>query len=119
LATACIDISDGLSTDLAHLCRASGVTAEVEQAALPIHSLARKLSPDATLKAALHGGEDYELLFAAPASTRMPRQLAGISITRIGQITRKHARRPLMTLTRTDGTRATLEPHGWEHFSSH
>jgi thiamine-monophosphate kinase len=62
LATACIDISDGLSTDLAHLCRASGVAAEVDQAALPIHSLARKLSPDEALKAALHGGEDYELL---------------------------------------------------------
>src|SRR6266851_10281973 len=57
LASACIDISDGLSTDLAHLCRASGVSAEIEQAALPIHPLALKLGPIAALKAALHGGE--------------------------------------------------------------
>src|SRR5665213_2946777 len=77
LATACIDISDGLSTDLAHLCRASGVAAEVDESAIPIHPLASKLDATAALNAALHGGEDYELLFSAPASTHMPRQLAG------------------------------------------
>ncbi|MEO6911629.1 MAG: thiamine-phosphate kinase [Edaphobacter sp.] len=119
LATACIDVSDGLSTDLAHLCRASGVAAEVEQAAIPIHPLARKLGPDAALNAALHGGEDYELLFAAPASIRMPHRLAGVPITRIGRFTRKLARKPLMTLISPDGARATLEPRGWEHFSGH
>ena len=118
LATACIDISDGLSTDLAHLCRASGVIAEVEQAAIPIHLLARKLSPDEALKAALHGGEDYELLFAAPTSVRIPSQLAGVPITRIGQFSRKPAGRPLITLLEPNGSRATLEPQGWEHFSS-
>jgi thiamine-monophosphate kinase len=119
LATACIDISDGLSTDLAHLCSASNVAAELDQSAIPIHPLACKLGPDAAIKAALHGGEDYELLFAAPASIRVPHQLAGIPITRIGQFTRKQARQSLMTLIAPDGTRATLEPRGWEHFSSH
>ncbi|MEO8737517.1 MAG: thiamine-phosphate kinase, partial [Edaphobacter sp.] len=118
LATACIDVSDGLSTDLAHLCRGSGVAAEVDQSAIPIHPLARKLGSDAALNAAFHGGEDYELLFAAPASIRMPRQLAGIPITRIGQFTRKQAKRPLITLLGSNGSRATLEPQGWEHFSS-
>ena len=117
LATACIDISDGLSTDLAHLCRASNVAAELEQSAIPLHPLTRKLAPDAALNLALHGGEDYELLFSAPASTRIPRQLAGIAITRIGKFTRKQAKRPLMTLLTPNGSRATLEPHGWEHFS--
>ncbi|WP_348269960.1 thiamine-phosphate kinase [Edaphobacter paludis] len=117
LATACIDISDGLSTDLAHLCRASNVAAELEQSAIPLHPLTRKLAPDAALNLALHGGEDYELLFSAPTSTRIPHQLAGIPITRIGQFTRKQAKRPLMTLLGLEGTRATLEPHGWEHFS--
>lgn len=118
LATACIDISDGLSTDLAHLCQASNLSAEIEQAAIPLHPLTCKLAPQAALKAALHGGEDYELLFAAPASARLPRQLAGIPITRIGRFLRKKTKRPLITLLGPDGSRATLEPEGWEHFSS-
>jgi thiamine-monophosphate kinase len=117
LATACIDISDGLSTDLAHLCASSNVAAELEQSAIPLHPLTRKLAPEAALDLALHGGEDYELLFSAPASTPVPRQLSGIPITRIGQFTRKQARQPLMTLLTPNGTRATLEPQGWEHFS--
>jgi thiamine-monophosphate kinase len=117
LATACIDVSDGLSTDLAHLCRASGVNAEIEQAALPIHPLARKHGPDAALQAALDGGEDYELLFAAPSSVRMPSSIAGVQVTRIGTLTKRRANEPLMTLFAPNGTRETLEPGGWEHFS--
>jgi thiamine-monophosphate kinase len=117
LATACIAMSDGLSTDLAHLCRASGVSAEIEQAALPIHPLANKLSASAALQAALHGGEDYELLFAAPASVLMPLSLAGVSITRIGSLTRRRSGRPLMRLLAPDGNRMELKPAGWEHFS--
>jgi thiamine-monophosphate kinase len=117
LATACIDISDGLSTDLAHLCRAAGVAAEVQQSALPLHRLARKLGAEAALNAALHGGEDYELLFAAPASTRMPRHLAGVPITRIGRFTRKQAKQPWMTLINPAGITTPLAPGGWEHFN--
>jgi thiamine-monophosphate kinase len=118
LATACLDISDGLSTDLAHLCRASRVNAEIEQATLPIHPLASRLSEDAALRTALHGGEDYELLFAAPPSVRMPGSLAGVPITRIGTLTRRRKGEPLMTLLTADGSRKTLEPSGWEHFSA-
>ena len=118
LATACMDISDGLSTDLAHLCRASGVAAEVEQAAIPLHPLAQKSGEEAALRFALHGGEDYELLFAAPASTRMPRQLAGIPITRIGQFIRRQPKQPLLTLVFPSGVRSPLKPQGWEHFSA-
>lgn len=117
LATACIDISDGLSTDLAHLCRSSNVTAELERAAIPLHPLAGKLASTAALSAALYGGEDYELLFAAPDSVRMPRRLAGVPVTRIGKFTRRQAKRPLIALLEPDGNRATLEPQGWEHFS--
>jgi thiamine-monophosphate kinase len=117
LATACMDISDGLSTDLAHLCRASGVNAEIEQDALPIHPLARRLGADAALHAALHGGEDYELLFAAPASVRMPSSLAGVSVTRIGTLTRRRTGQPLMTLLTADGRREELKAGGWEHFT--
>jgi thiamine-monophosphate kinase len=71
LASAAIDLSDGLSTDLAHLCDESGVAAEVDAAALPIH-------PAATLAQALDGGEDYELLFTAPPTARLPRTIAGV-----------------------------------------
>ncbi|MEI9977875.1 MAG: thiamine-phosphate kinase [Edaphobacter sp.] len=119
IATACIDISDGLSSDLAHLCRASKLSAEIEQAALPIHPLARKSGPDAALNDALHGGEDYELLFTAPASRPMPISLAGVRITRIGTLRNRRSKHPMMTLLAPDGTHAELKPGGWEHFATH
>jgi thiamine-monophosphate kinase len=117
LATACIDVSDGLSTDLAHLCHASGVCAEIELAAIPIHPLARKLGADAALQSALHGGEDYELLFTAPPSVLMPTSLAGVPITRIGSLKNRRSGRPLMTMLAPDDSRVELNPAGWEHFS--
>lgn len=117
LATACLDISDGLSTDLAHLCRASAVQTEIEQSAIPIHPLAQKQGPAAALKSALHGGEDYELLFTAPPSTRMPASIAGVPVTRIGTIKPRRSGHSLITLITPDGVRTALEPAGWEHFS--
>ncbi|HTV08921.1 MAG TPA: thiamine-phosphate kinase [Candidatus Aquilonibacter sp.] len=115
LATACIDLSDGLSTDLAHLCAASNVAAEIETAKLPLHPLSRTQSPDAALHSALHGGEDYELLFTAPPSASVPRAIAGVPATAIGEIRRAGRNRPLMTLIAPDGSRAPLDPGGWEH----
>jgi thiamine-monophosphate kinase len=109
LATAAIDLSDGLSTDLTHLCRESRVAAEIDAAALPIH-------PAATLAQALHGGEDYELLFTARPSARIPARIAGVPVTRIGTIVRKQPGQPRITLLTALGSQA-LEPHGWEHFS--
>jgi len=116
LAKACIDLSDGLSTDLAHLCRESGVTAEVDEMALPIHPLAGSLTQEASLHAALHGGEDYELLFIARAATRVPKRIVGVAITPIGRIVRTRTGMAGVTLVRADGTRGELKPGGWEHF---
>jgi thiamine-monophosphate kinase len=115
LATAAIDLSDGLSTDLAHLCHESGVGAEVSLDALPIHALAAAAPgvPQGAIEFTLHGGEDYELLFAAPAAVKMPRSVAGVRLTRIGRLTRGHA----ITMVDSDGRRRPLEPRGWEHFS--
>ena len=108
-ATAAIDVSDGLSTDLAHLCEKSGVAAELDAAALPIH-------PAATLSQALHGGEDYELLFTAPASANIPRTIGSVPVTRIGRIVRRRSAKPLIVLITNHGTQP-LEPQGWQHFS--
>jgi thiamine-monophosphate kinase len=109
LASAAIDLSDGLSTDLAHLCEESGVAAEVQAAALPIH-------PAATVAQALNGGEDYELLFTAPHTARVPRRIAGIPITPIGRILKSSPGRPAVTLHTPQGPQP-LRPQGWQHFS--
>lgn len=108
LASAAIDLSDGLSTDLAHLAEESGVAAEVDAAQLPIH-------PAATLAQALNGGEDYELLFTAPPAARLPRKIAGIPITKIGRILKSRPGCPAVTLLTTQGLQP-LKPKGWEHF---
>ena len=112
LATASIDLSDGLSTDLAHLCRESGVGAKVNLDALPIHPLAARAAPGRSIEMALHGGEDYELLFAAPQAVRMPRSVAGVRITRIGELVRGRA----IAVVDDAGRRRPLKPGGWEHF---
>jgi thiamine-monophosphate kinase len=118
LATTCIDLSDGLSTDLTHLCKASGVSAEIDQASLPIHPLAAKLGQDAALQAALHGGEDYELLFAAPSTIMMPTSIAGVPVTRIGSLRKRRSDRPMITLLAPDGSQTELKAGGWEHFTT-
>jgi thiamine-monophosphate kinase len=107
--TAAMDLSDGLSIDLARLCEASCVSAELDESAIPV-------APVATLDDALHGGEDYELLFTASPGTKLPRQIAGVPITRIGRTVRPHAGRPQITLRSASGSIALL-PHGWQHFS--
>jgi thiamine-monophosphate kinase len=109
LAAAAIDLSDGLSTDLAHLCEESRVGAAVELDLLPV-------AGGASVEQALHGGEDYELLFAARPSVRMPRSIAGTPITRIGYVTRRKAGKPPLMLATAD-LLEPLEPRGWEHFA--
>jgi thiamine-monophosphate kinase len=116
LATACIYLSDGLSTDLNHLCTASHVAAELDIAALPLHPLTSTLDELAQITAAIHGGEDYELLFTAAPSTKIPRSIAGVPITPIGRILKPHKNRPVMTIV-SDENRFQLQPHGWEHLT--
>ncbi|MCL2661408.1 MAG: thiamine-phosphate kinase, partial [Acidobacteriaceae bacterium] len=117
LATSAIDISDGLSTDLTHLCQASNVRAEIEQAAIPLHPLAKRLTTAAALKAALHGGEDYELLFSAPPGARVPHTVGEVKLTRIGTLLPPDAKKPRITFVTTNVSRKSLRPGGWEHFS--
>ena len=105
-----IDTSDGLSTDLAHLCEESAVGAEIQADLVPRASVG-KPAREVDLQDALHGGEDYELLFTAPSSKRLPNRIAGIAITRIGQITRNRK-----IVLRNGNKVSKLEPLGWEHF---
>ena len=122
LASAAMDISDGLSTDLSRLCAAGGVGAVVHAGSLPLagsESLrsrgARRSRHDAAdLRRALHGGEDYELLFTVRPRlvTRMPREFRGVPLTRIGEIAARRA-----ILLERDGRMQVLRPLGWDHFA--
>jgi thiamine-monophosphate kinase len=107
LASATIDTSDGLSTDLRHICDESRVGAVLDAAALPT------TRADNARQLALHGGEDYELLFTAPANKRIPSKIAGIPITRIGAIKRGRQ----IKLQFPDGQLKPLPVAGWQHFA--
>ena len=106
-----IDISDGLSTELNHICEESGVGAEIWAEAIPRALLGKPLKP-VELDFALHGGEDYELLFTARRERRVPSQVSGVPITCIGEITRGKQ----VSLIDEAGARSRLQSHGWEHF---
>jgi thiamine-monophosphate kinase len=110
LATAMMDVSDGLSTDLPRLCEASGVGARVEADSLPVTSFTHLLD---ARKLALHGGDEYELLFSVAKKNldRMPKEFRGLRLTRIGEITR--ARKIAVT---ESGRTTALKPGGWDPF---
>jgi thiamine-monophosphate kinase len=109
VASAAMDLSDGLSSDLAHLCEESRVVAEIDAAALP-------LGPGAMLAMALHGGEDYELLFTADKDAKVPKEISGITVTEIGRVRARRAGRPRVGL-RTESGLEPLVAQGWQHFS--
>ncbi|MEP6644456.1 MAG: thiamine-phosphate kinase [Acidobacteriaceae bacterium] len=116
-ASAMIDVSDGLSTDLTHICEESGVGAEVEASRIPRgKQFGETPSNHVSLDLALHGGDDYELIFTAAPETRIQSRVAGVAITQIGRIVRGKK----VFLTDQSGRRVrTLEPRGWEHFKKH
>jgi thiamine-monophosphate kinase len=111
LASAMIDLSDGLSTDLQHICDESGIGAEIDEVTIPRAKIGRRGEP-VSLELALHGGEDYELLFTS--ARKLPKSIAGVPVTPIGRITRKRGLRLLR-----NGRTHPLTAQGWEHFSPH
>jgi thiamine-monophosphate kinase len=110
IPSAMIDLSDGLSTDLDHICQESGVGAEIEVALIPCAPCGRRNKEKAALDFALHGGDDYELLFTS--AKPVPTKIEGVQITRIGRTTRQKG----MRLIDPRGTKTTLLAKGWEHF---
>ncbi|HET6264086.1 MAG TPA: thiamine-phosphate kinase [Usitatibacter sp.] len=117
LATAAIDVSDGLLADLTHICRLSGVGATVELNAVPVSSIgAKHLGSDEGRNAIVAGGDDYELCFTAhPNSRESIQDLAetfGIPISRIGQVKRGKG----VSLLGADGKPVKIDGRGYDHF---
>jgi thiamine-monophosphate kinase len=114
IATACIDVSDGLSGDLEKLCRASGVGADIESRELPLSAgLCSVAGLEARIGFALGGGDDYELLFTAdPAErARIAALDAGVVLKRIGTVSETAG-------VRVDGSVPERDAgHGFDHFA--
>jgi thiamine-monophosphate kinase len=120
IASAAIDTSDGLSTDLAHICEVSRVKAQIFAAQIPkvqvpVSLRRQQFEP---LELALHGGDDYQLLFTASLAHRIPASFRGTSITRIGEIVRGNSRRGrhLIELVDASGQKSHLVAKGWDSF---
>jgi thiamine-monophosphate kinase len=117
-AHAAMDISDGLAADLGHICKLSGLTGRIEVDRVPLSGAARKLvEADAALwQSILAGGDDYELLLAAPADTEKALESAaksaGIPLTRIGRMVPGEGS---ALLVGNDGTEIALATSGWTH----
>jgi len=117
-ATSMIDTSDGLSTDLGHICKASRVGAIVWAPKIPavrIPAQLQRLGLD-PLDLALHGGEDYELLFTVPKklAARLPRTVKNVPFKIIGKITSQIG----ITLVNSKGVAKSLQPGGWDPFGN-
>ena len=118
LATAMMDLSDGISSDLPKLCEASGVGACLNERALPVVKIHRKdrRKKFNAMDLALHGGDDYELLFTVASKNlaQIPKAIAGVPVTRIGEITADKR----VILARQNGDLSRLQDQGWDPFRS-
>jgi thiamine-monophosphate kinase len=116
IASAGLDISDGLVQDLGHLCRAGSVAAEIEAALVPLSEAAREAGAGC-LATCLTGGDDYELLLAVPppceAALKQNADRAGVTLTRIGDFTPGP---PRVSVRAPDGSSMDLDRGGWSHF---
>ena len=116
--SALMDLSDGLSLDLQRLCKASGVGARLFRDRIPSLTLPPKWEvrlKTSALRLALHGGEDYELLFIAPKTQHIPKSIVGIPVTRIGVTTK--GRSIVLCDSEGDKKGKKLKPGGWDHFA--
>ena len=118
VASAAIDVSDGLVADLGHLCARSGVAARIEADAVPLSAPARRAlaEPEVGIADLVSGGDDYELLFCAPPSARAALQTLGrrlgLAVTRIGATGRGHG----VAAVDAEGRPLPLASAGYRHF---
>jgi len=114
---AAIDISDGLISDLTHICEASKVGARVRIDKLPVHPKVKATFKDEAMSMALSGGEDYELLFTAKSSIiNRIRKVMSTPVTVLGEITRAHPGKVI--LLDKQGKTVDRGERGWDHFRS-
>ena len=110
-----IDISDGLSSDLNHICNSCGLGHQIIESKIPIHQQTKDASIDFNIdhvSAALYGGEDYELLFTiSPQEKTVIDSMEGLSI--IGEMTDDKNKRTLISPT---GKKISINKKGWNHF---
>ncbi len=115
-ASSMIDISDGLSSDLLHICKQSGVGAEVREGAIPLSPALIRMQEHLTrpgLTHALSGGEDYELLFTVPPSRLVKLRSLALPVTQIGMVRKGRS----LVLIGQDEKKRTCGPCGFDHFS--
>lgn len=119
LASAAIDISDGLCADLGHILERSGVGAVLDFAAVPVHEVAHDyLHEAAAVDAILAGGDDYELCFTAPVQQRAAIEAAasalGVRVTRIGST----CATPGLVVRNASGDAIAISRTGYDHFAA-
>ena len=110
-----MDVSDGLADDLSKLCRSSGLSARIHAGQVPVHPLLKQAYPDDYLDLALGGGEDYLLLFTAPAQVMalvMPQLSQGAAV--VGELMAGEPGR--VSVLDVDGSERPASGAGWDHF---
>ncbi|MDB5801340.1 MAG: thiL [Rhodocyclales bacterium] len=120
VATAMLDVSDGLLGDLAHILEQSDCGASIEDVLLPLAPVTSASGDEGLARRALlGGGDDYELLFAAPLAQRQVvldiSQQLGLPLTRIGVMTEKSN---VIATKKRDGSIETVSAQGYDHFES-
>ena len=118
VATAAIDVSDGLLGDLLHILERSQLSAQLGTALLP--ALPEGVDSDLARRAQLSGGDDYELVFAAPAARRREVEkigsCVGLPLTRFGVCTAMTSGAPQLDLRGADGAPVSIDAYGYDHF---